>query len=176
MENTEINGAMYIDSSELDKLFASSSSGHTAHSPGVSLWSSGTVGSGLVSVSPMTRPSGSLYFIDPNQNEWDPFKEILVTYSEDEVLNKILNEMADELTKKWSAGVRMEDYDELELDSWGEEVQERPKTLDEVLDELEQDVNPRSTEIDDTVYGDFDADWVVDEIFIDDDDLKSSSL
>lgn len=95
MENIEINlsGKTYTfipPSEELDQLFWSSSSS-TAHiapipapSSGMSIWSAGT--------SPSFPPA----YLDFVYN----IPEQLVTYSEDEILNKILNEMADEVEGK----------------------------------------------------------------------------
>lgn len=109
MENTEINlnGRIYptLSKEDIENLLASSS-GSTPMSTipfpgpsigsGTSIWSSGTVGSGLTSVTPMSSPTFPLTYLDYVYD----MPEQLVTYSKDEVLNKILNEMADEVEGK----------------------------------------------------------------------------
>lgn len=108
MENIEINlsGKTYtfIPPSEEDikSLFASSSSSTgyidpiTGSSSGPSIWSPGTTGLGSTSITPMSPPTYPLHYMDYVYD----MPEQLVTYSKDEVLNKILNEMADEVEGK----------------------------------------------------------------------------
>jgi len=58
---------------------------------GTSLWSHS-----LVSVTPLGPPTGGLHYIDYTYD----MPEQLITYSKDEELNKILNDMADEVEGK----------------------------------------------------------------------------
>lgn len=99
MENieTNLNGRIYphLSKEDIEELLASSSPAHIAPIPGSSsgpsIWSSG-----VGSVTPLGPPTGSLTYFDYVYD----MPEQLETYSEDEVLNKILNEMADEVEGK----------------------------------------------------------------------------
>lgn len=77
----------------------------------------------------------------------------------------------EELVKSFRATTAYgEDADERDL-IWGDAVKAEPKSLDEVLDELENDVNPRVGEIE---VG-YDFGWEADEISLEDDDLTFNS-
>lgn len=76
----------------------------------------------------------------------------------------------EELVKSFRAATAYGEYsdaDERDL-VWGEAVKAEPKSLDEVLDELENDVNPRMGEVE---VG-YDFEWEADEISFDDDDFR----
>lgn len=100
MENieTNLNGRIYpyLSKEDIENLLASSSTAHIAPIPGPSsgpsIWSSGTA----IGSPSYGSPSFPLTYLDYVYDMPEP----LETYSTDEVLNKILNEMADEVEGK----------------------------------------------------------------------------